>query len=180
MPLSAPLTPVEARTLAVHSGTLRAEGMRMKATSAAMLHLLTMLVPPGRTSHYGVSADDDLRVQLYLDDGQGPALVRVAVGEAPFARPSAGNPSGIVTAVRRNGADCLRSTVVGAQRADGTTVEIDIATCLPDDGLPPARPALDIADAVRIATDPRWGVTMDPLLVKAGAKRFAGLPVFSG
>jgi hypothetical protein len=199
MPGSAPLAPVEARTLTVHSGTQRAEAMRMKATSAAMLHLLTLLLPPGRTSHYGVSTDDDLRVQLYFDDGRGPALLRVTVGRIPAVQPPA---SGVTVTIGRNAADCLRDTVVDAEWPDGTTVEVDVATCLPAADGPGAqgpvadgpgaegpgaegpgratRPALATDDAVRIATDPRWGPTMDPLLVEAGANRFTGLPVFSG
>ena len=87
-PVSVPLIPAhpagraEAHTVAVQSGTVRAGGMPRKATSAAMLHLLLQLLPPGRTSHYGADFDDDLSVQLYLDDGRGPAMVRVALGES--------------------------------------------------------------------------------------------------
>ena len=68
----------ETRTLALHGGTQRAEAMRTKATPAAMLHLLTILVPPGRATHYGLVPGDDLHVQVCLDDRTGPAMGRPA------------------------------------------------------------------------------------------------------
>lgn len=174
--------PRRARTLAVHSGTLRADGMQKKATSAAMVHLLTLLLPPGRTSHFGVAADDDLLVRLYLDDGGGPAMVRVSLGrDASFGGEPPRGGTATVTIDRTPG-DCLRDTVVGAEWPDSTVVRVDIPTCLPFDGVrnPPTRPALTVDQAVRVATDPRWGTTMAAGLVDAGAKQFAALPVFAG
>jgi len=158
--------------------------MQMKATSAAMLHLLTTLLPPGRTSHYAVAADDHLHVQLYLDDGAGPGMVRVSVGQASAAARKAAAARGGKTTVTVTHAEgnCVQDTVVGAARPDGTVVQVDVATCLAWDGTsnPPARPALTEAQAVRVAADPRWGVTMDGQLVALGAKQFpGGLPEFS-
>jgi hypothetical protein len=179
---SALAVPPRARTLTVHSGTLRADGMQKKATSAAMLHLLLTLLPPGRTSHFGVSADDDLLVQLYLDDGDGPAMVRVSLGrDAPFGDEPPRGGTATVTIDRTPG-DCLRDTVVGAEWPDGTVVRVDVPTCLAFDGVqnPPSRAALTVDQAIRVATDPRWGMTMGAALVDAGAERFAALPVFAG
>jgi hypothetical protein len=172
----APTTPIaarEARTLTLHSGTERADGTRTKATSAAMLHLLTALLPPGRTSHFSVSADDDLRVQLYLDDGQGPGLIQVAVTK------TAGDSTAAQVTISHNPGDCLAATTIDAAWPDGTLVEVDVPTCLAPGGAE-GEPALTLDEAVRVAADPRWGVTMDPGLVAAGAKRFPSVPVLAG
>lgn len=147
-----------------------------------MVHLLTLLLPPGRTSHFGVSASNDLVVRLYLDDGDGPAMVRVSLGrDAPFGDEPPRGGTATVTIDRTPG-DCLRDTVVGAEWPDGTVVRVDVPTCLAFDGVqnPPSRSALTVDQAVRVATDPRWGMTMGAGLVDAGAKRFAALPVFAG
>lgn len=176
------MAPPTVRTLTIHSGTQRAVGMPKKATPAAMLHLLTTLVPTGRTSHYGVSADNDLHVQLYVDDGSGPAMVRVSVGQAPaVARRGTARGSTATVTITRTPGDCVQDTVVEATWPDGTKVQVDVATCLAGDGVsnPPAPSALNEKQAIGIAADPRWGVTMDPTLVRLGARQFPGpLPVF--
>jgi hypothetical protein len=180
---AAPTDPPRARTLTIHSGTARADGLRRKATSAAMLHLLTLLLPPGRTSHYGVASDGDLHVQLYLDDGNGPAMVRVSL-DKPAARVRAHESprgSGTTVTIQHVRGNCLQSTVVDAEWPDGTLVQVDVATCLPSDGARtrPTRPALTAEQAIRVASDPRWGVTMDERLVRLGAQEFPErLPVF--
>lgn len=178
---TAPMAPPEARTLTIHNGTERANGSRKKATSAAMLHLLTLLLPPGRTSHYGVASDDDLHVQLYLDDGNGPAMVRVAVDKsAPYGDESPRGGTVTVT-IQHMPDNCVQSTAVGAEWPDGTLVQVDVASCLPFDGRQnrPTRSALTTDQAVRVAADPRWGVTMDDALVAVGGQQFPRLPVFS-
>ena len=176
-----PTETAEARTFSIRGGTKRAGGSREKATSAAMLHLLTQLLPPGRTTHLGVAAEDDLQVQLYLDDGSGPGMVRVAVARnEPIAdEPIADDPpqEGTVSVTIRHMPDnCLQGMVVDADWPDGTLVQVDVAFCLDQAG-PPAPPALTADQAVRVAADPRWGVTMDAELVDEGAKRFPTLPV---
>ena len=45
-----------------------------------MLNLLTELLPPGRTSNYGVSASDDLYVQIILDQGTSLGLFAAFFG----------------------------------------------------------------------------------------------------
>jgi hypothetical protein len=147
-----------------------------------MVHLLTLLLPPGRTSHFGVSADNDLLVQAYLDQGDGPAMVRVSLGrDVPVGDEPPRRGTAHVT-ITRTPDDCLRDTVVAAGWPDGTVVRVDVPTCLAFDGVrnPPSRPALTAEQAVRVATDPRWGTTMGVELVDAGAQRFGALPVFAG
>ncbi|MET3423320.1 hypothetical protein BJ973_002532 [Actinoplanes tereljensis] len=167
-PTAAPLAALQARTLTVHSGTLRADGTRTKATSGAMLVLMLQLLPPGRTSHYGVSADDDLHVQLSLDGGQGPAMIRVAVGQnAPLGDDL---PGGAFVTISDNPRDCEQATTVDAQWPDGTLVEVGLPACR-------SAPALTHDQAIRLAADPRWGVTMAEKLVTEGANRFPKVPV---
>jgi hypothetical protein len=167
------------RTVTVRNGTQRAEGMRKKATSAAMLRLLTTLLPPGRTSHYGVARDDDLHVELYYDAGYGPSMLRLEVSRRPT-----GHPRGLAAKLTVNHVrdDCVRDTDVLATWADGTQVRLDVATCLDFDGrtYPPARAQLSEAEAALIGTDSRWGVTMDADLVDESASAFpTALPVFA-
>jgi hypothetical protein len=178
---SAPIAAPRARTLTSHSGTERAGGKQKKATSAAMLHLLTQLLPAGRTSHYGVSADNDLHVQLYVDSGSGPGMLRVTLGDS---RPptedgptSDARPDVTISYLPDN---CVQNTTVSAEWPDGTRVQVDVASCLDFDGVQnkPARPAIGTDEAVRIASDPRWGRMMDASLVDAGEKRFGEIPVF--
>ena len=176
-----PARTAEARTLTIRGGTTVAGGSREKATSAAMLHLLTQLLPPGRTTHLGVAAQDDLQVQLYLDDGSGPGMVRVGVEKAgpindgPIAdEPPRGETVSVTISHMPD--NCLQGTVVAAAWPDGTLVQVDVASCLDRSG-PPTLPALTVDQAVRVAVDPRWGVTMDRALVAEGAKQFPSLPV---
>jgi hypothetical protein len=174
-----PAAVVPTRSVTDRTGTQRAEGMQKKATPAAMLHLLTTLLPPGRTSHYAVSAEDDLHVQLYYDAGYGPSMLRLQV-----ARKATGRPRGTQAKVTVSHApgDCAEDTGVTATWADGTAVRLDIATCLAFDGQvsPPARAQLSEAEAALIVSDRRWGVTMDAALVDESVSAFPPtLPVFA-
>ncbi len=156
-----------ARTLTIHSGTQRAEGMQKKATSAAMLHLLTQLLPPGRTSRYGVVSGNDLLVQLDLDTGAGPQRLRVAVDKTGGGTHRDGS---VTVTVEQTPGDCAVNTTIDAQWSDGTTVRLDVSGCTP---------ALSADQAIAVAADPRWGVTMDAALVGAGAARFVDVPVLA-
>ena len=141
-----------------------------------MLHLLLQLLPPGRATHLGAAADDDLQVQLYLDDGSGPGLVRVGVEKnGPIADEPPREGTVSVT-IRHMPDNCLQGTVVDAAWPDGTLVQVDVASCLDPSG-PPTRPALTVDQAVSVAADPRWGVTMDRALIAEGAQQFPTLPV---
>jgi hypothetical protein len=156
----------------------RARGPQLTATSAAMLELLTRLLPAGRTSNYGVATGDDLHVQVYLDRGRGPGMIRVSMGKGA---PPPGYGSDMAQLTVDHLADnCIQNTVVGAYRPDGTIVQVDVATCLAWDGKQnrPAPAALTTEQAVKIAVDSRWGMTMEADLVASGAKRFPRLPEF--
>jgi hypothetical protein len=173
-----PATAAPANTVTVRNGTRRAEGTQKKATSAAMLDLLTALLPPGRTSHYAVAPDNALHVQLYYDAGYGPSMLRLAVGQKPTGRERGTTATVTVSHVPGN---CVQDTVVVAAWPDGTTVQLDLATCLAFEGRrnPPAKPQLSEAEATVVVSDARWGVTMESGLVEQGARAFpAALPVF--
>jgi len=175
---AAPAAAVPTRTVTVRNGTQRAEGMQKKATSAAMLHLLTTLLPPGRTSHYAVAPDNDLHVQLYYDAGYGPSMLRLQVDRKPTGRPRGSQPR---VAVSHSPQDCVHDTDVTAVWSDGTVVRLDVATCLASDGRTtrPAKAQLSQAEAALIVSDSRWGVTMDADLVDRSARTFPSpLPVF--
>lgn len=161
-----PTAAPRARTLTIHSGTVRVDGLRTKATSAAMLHLLTLLLPPGRTSRYSVAPDDDLRVQLYLDEGDGPAPVRVGLEKITPYGEEPPRDGIIAVKIQHMPDNCAQGTVVDAERPDGTVVHLEVGDC-----------KITTDQAVRIATDPRWGLTMDRRLVTAGAQRFAATAV---
>jgi hypothetical protein len=181
MPVS-PGTAPPPRTVTIRDGTQRADGMRKKATSAAMLHLLTALLPPGRTSHYGVASDNDLHVQLYYDAGYGPSMLRLEVGQVPVSgrRPDRGSVAEVTVA--HHPGNCVQDTVVSAAWPDGTSVRLDLAGCLDSDGVrnPAAAPAISETEAMVIAGDARWGMTMDAGLIAQGAAQFPGkLPEFA-
>jgi hypothetical protein len=179
-PETVPITPTVPtasswpRTLTTHSGTESAGGMQKKATSAAMLHLLTLLLPPGRTSHFGVASDNDLLVQLYLDAGDGPGMLRVTVDQRSVAPAIPARGGSAEVTVTHSDGDCAQNTSVSATWPDGTFVELDMASCAARE-----HPALTTEQAVRVVTDPRWGVTMDADLVATGTRRFPAVPVFA-
>ncbi|WP_250037537.1 hypothetical protein [Paractinoplanes maris] len=169
---TAPTTGRPGRTLAIHSGVAQAAGTLEKATTGAMLHLLTQLLPSGRTSRAAVADSGDRHVQIYLDRGAGPALLRLTLGQLPAdgKRPARGDTATV--SILHVDDNCLQDTVVIARWPDGTAVQLDVASCR-------ARSPLTGDEAARIVADPRWGVIMDADLVKAGDKEFGGAPVFA-
>ncbi|MCO8269578.1 hypothetical protein M1L60_03120 [Actinoplanes sp. TRM 88003] len=177
---TAPTSVAPGRTLAIHSGVDRAAGPREKATTGAMLHLLTQLLPAGRTSNAAVSGTGERYVQIYLDRGDGPGMVRLIVGQLPAkaAPPPRGGTATV--SIEHVPDNCLQDTVVVSRWPDGTAVQLDVASCLAGNGRtnPPGQVALTVDEAVEIAADPRWGVTMDGDLVKVGEARYGQVPVF--
>ncbi|MBM2616202.1 hypothetical protein JIG36_11605 [Actinoplanes sp. LDG1-06] len=174
--VSPPATVAPERSLTVHSGMERAAGPRKKATTGAMLHLLTQLLPPGRTSHAAVSGNEDPYVQIYLDRGDGPGMIRVVLGQLPEdPRPPRGGTATV--SVLRGENNCVQDTVVVSRWPDGTAVQLDLASCLQDER--PGRVVLTDDEATAIAADPRWGLSMDADLVDQGDKRYGGSPVFT-
>lgn len=191
-------------------------GQLVKATPASVLELLTRLLPPGKTSGYGdlgrplpfetpacsdriqtISACfrvEPLHVQIYLDRGQGPGMIRLTVrqyesldalrrdigGETCPAEYTCRDLPGRGRAVFREGPDgnCIQARIVVVEHANGVMAYMDLASCLAWNGSenPPGSIALTIDEAIGILSDPRWGARMPKELVDAGARRFPSLP----
>jgi hypothetical protein len=139
------------------------------ATPAGLLELVGRLLPAGQTSHHAVSSDDSRHVQVYLDRGQGPAMIRfwVAKAQSPAELPCPAFAS--CTDVGRDRVElmeidgnCIQRWSVALRRADGVVIFFNLASCLSWDGTanPPAPKALTTDEAVRIAFDPRWGTLL--------------------
>jgi hypothetical protein len=166
---TAPTARDHGRTLTIHSGVQRVAGKREKATTGAMLHLLTQLLPSGRTSGAAVADTGDPYVRIQLDRGDGPGLVRLILGQMPTGQPRGGTATVSIIHVDDN---CEQDTVVVARWPDGTAVQLDVDACSP------RRSALTPDEAAKIVADPRWGMTMDADLVKLGEVRYGRAPVF--
>jgi hypothetical protein len=139
--------------------------------------LLEELLPAGPTSGYAGTSNGQLMVQVYLDTGHGPGMLRVAVGaEDPDGQ--AGTAQGGVVSVSELPDNCVQRTVVLMRRADGVSVQINIASCLAWDGTtnPVAPQALTVEQAQAVVADPRWGAMIPRSLVDAGAARHPALP----
>ncbi|MGA5298613.1 hypothetical protein ACPCHT_01720 [Nucisporomicrobium flavum] len=148
---------------------------RIPATPEAMLVLLRNLLPPGRTSDAAKAAHSDLQVQMSLDRGQGPAIIRVSVAGYP-SLPRAGKPTVTVETLPDN---CTQAKVVRADWPGGMTVQADLATCrMTAGGSTPTPLALTDEEAKAVVSDPRWGDGMDPALVRAGEQDFPHLATF--
>ncbi|MET7418746.1 hypothetical protein [Dactylosporangium sp. NPDC005555] len=164
------------------------------ATPAGLLVLLESLLPDGVTSGYAATPGGGLMVQVYLDTGHGPGMLRVAVGRDADGPAAVGHRAvmdggGAVTGpVRRaDGAqvtvvflpdNCVQRTVVLFDRPDGIVVQVNIAACLAWDGTgnPPGPQVLTAVQAEAVAADPRWGTMLPRSLVDEGAARHPTLP----
>ncbi|MFD0579874.1 hypothetical protein [Dactylosporangium darangshiense] len=163
---------------------------RVRATPAGLLQLLLGLLPPGATSGYAADPAQPM-VQVYLDAGAGPGMLRVSVARvAPHEPMFIGQsepgfevhgptdlPGGYRVLVLQIEDNCVQRTVVEVRHPDGTQVQVDIASCLAWDGEQnrPAPQALSVAQATAVASDPRWGLRIDPAVEAAGAGRFPRL-----
>ncbi|WP_127500954.1 hypothetical protein [Actinoplanes solisilvae] len=174
-----PETLAPQRSLAIRSGTHDAAGTPTKATAGAMLYLLTKLLPAGAASKPATADTGPLSVEVILDRGAGPGTIRLELDQAATAgpRPARGDTATVTVADFPD--DCTRSTTVTSRWPDGTTVRLEVGTCLAlksGDG-PDGPPVLSQKEAILLASNPRWGLTMDPELVAVGDKQFGALPV---
>jgi hypothetical protein len=159
---------------------VKSSGKPAPATPEAMLVLLRELLPPGRTSAYAKAAGGDLHVQMFLDQGYGPGMVRVSVtglaalGQGPTR---VGVPK---VSVERLPNNCIQALTVDASFPDGTDVRADVASCLAWNGVrnTAAKPPLTEGQASKLVSNPRWGLTMDANLVMVGARMFPDVPAF--
>jgi hypothetical protein len=157
-------------------------------TSAAVVYRLKQLLPPGTTSDYGRAGNGTVFGQIALDRGHGPNMLRLHVGTTPSGPYHCGDytdptlsiqcatlPDGARFALIRFADDCNQSLVVDLFRSNGVNVLLNVMTCQTTNGHANP-PALSQAEAVRIADDPGWGLTMDSTLVAAAQREFPDLP----
>ncbi|WP_326558930.1 hypothetical protein [Micromonospora sp. NBC_01796] len=151
----------------------RPGGQWLTATPAGLLELLTRLLPEGTTSGFAASTTVANYVQVYLDRGDGPGMLRLEVFHLP-----AGDAEPVGTAqLQETPSNCVQDRYVWINHGDGVGVSLAIATCLAADGSdnPPGVAALTTDEAVAILADPRWGTELPAELVTAGAARFPDL-----
>ena len=153
---------------------------RVKATPAGMLELLLQNLPEGETSHYaGITQDDDVSVQTFLDRGNGPGMIRLHVmtrKESDFSGLgtwiSLGNGTKYLT--KSVSGNCYQHTIVWVHHPDDTLLQFDLANCPEVDSTKIKQP-LTAREAAEVGADPRWGLTIDPELNQKGAATFPHL-----
>jgi hypothetical protein len=86
-------------------------------------------------------------------------------------------PDGALAVVDYNVGNCIQSMVVSIDHPNGSMVQLSVGTCLAWNGTanPPGGPALTQDQAVKIADDPSWGLTMSAALVAAAQRKFPHL-----
>ena len=154
-------------------------------TPSAVVYRLQQLLPAGRTSAFAGSGQDGVTGQVYLDRGQGPGMVRLEVTTQSADGPDCATSDGIVVTcehladgdtaiVQHVPSNCVQSLQVVVDHPGGARVLLTVATCLAWNGTtnPPSAPALTQDEAVRIADDPGWGLTMNAALVAAAQQKF--------
>ncbi|MDG4808746.1 hypothetical protein O7634_18530 [Micromonospora sp. WMMD1120] len=159
------------------------DGELLTATPQGALQLLTRLLPSGKTSGYaslpsGGAGPGTPSVQLYLDRGEGPGMLWLAIHQD---RPGQGPAPGTVELTEVPG-NCIRDKTVTVHHGDGLRIELTVSTCLAWDGkaTSPAPPALSVDEATAIAANPLWGTKLPAELVKIGEKNFASLARSNG
>ncbi|BEP16147.1 hypothetical protein acdb102_44580 [Acidothermaceae bacterium B102] len=149
------------------------------ATARGMLQLLTTLLPGA--GHPGIADDGSLGVESYVSTPTGPAMVRVFLSHTTDVPVGCGEqdgctvaPNGDIVEVGGLADNCIQTTFVTVIRPDGSTIMVNLSTCLEWDGATNAASplAMTVEQATALAEDPRWDASMDPGLVSAGAAAF--------
>jgi hypothetical protein len=160
-------------------------GPTLPATAAAIAYELERQLPSGvRLLAAYQYEKDPSAAAVYLDRGSGTGLVQLTIDSYPPTSQTCRTSScrtgadGAVTAIAASTGSCLENTVVQRFRPDRVHVTVFVATCLMWDGqrYPPGRSTLTVDEAVALAADPHWGVSMDSRLVAEAAQRYPSLP----
>jgi hypothetical protein len=187
--------------LTVPAAAVPPSGQLTPATPAGTLELLTQLLPKGRTGGYaigdelksglqGLPGSKGILVQIYLERGAGPGMIRfaVTVTAKPTAMTCAAGetcvevPGGGWIAIGEVAGNCVGGRTVVLHRADGVIVSASISRCLMWDGRtnPPSARALTDQEAITLVLNPVWGARQPTDIVKAGAGHFPHLPYIQG
>ncbi|RZT79373.1 hypothetical protein EV382_2571 [Micromonospora violae] len=158
-------------------------GEQLTTTPQGALELLTRLLPRGKTSGYVILPSTGAGpgmpyVQLYLDRGNGPGMVRLSIHQDNLGGDLA--PGTVeLTEIPDN---CVQNKVVTVHHRGGLQVDVMIATCRSWDGKGnwAAPSVLSVKEATEIAANPSWGTTMPAEFVQSGAKNFASVARSNG
>ncbi|MDH6126073.1 hypothetical protein [Kitasatospora sp. GP82] len=162
----------------------KAGGGKVRATAAGLLEEVLQLLPAGSTSNYAGDSGAVPLVQTYLTTAAGTGMIRLSVFSEQVPMDCAGaaecltDPYGHKARVDHEAGNCVQDTVVQVDHGDGTSVQVDIGTCLDytDSHNAPGVQALTVQQAVAIAGNPALGPLMDSATVQAGEGRFPDLP----
>ncbi|MEV4118673.1 hypothetical protein [Micromonospora sp. NPDC049645] len=158
-------------------------GELLTTTPQAALELLTRLLPSGKTSGYaslrsGGAGAGMPYIQLYLDRGAGPGMLRLAIYQDDLG----GEPAPGTVELTEVPDNCVQNKIVTVHHGGGVQIDLMIATCLAWEGKgqSPARPVLTVREATEIAANPIWGTKVPAEFVVAGNKRFSTLAEING
>ncbi|MFE9192997.1 hypothetical protein ACFYL6_25685 [Micromonospora sp. NPDC007208] len=159
------------------------DGELLTTTPQGALDLLGRLLPKGDTSGFanlqsGGAGPGMPYVQLFLDRGDGPGMVRLSIYQDNLG----GDPPTGTVELTEVPDDCVRNKVVTVHHGGGLQVDLMISTCLvwEGKGTSPAAPVLSVKEATSIAANPSWGTKMPAEFVISGAKRFPTLARSNG
>ncbi|MFJ5597743.1 hypothetical protein ACIP95_07360 [Micromonospora parva] len=159
------------------------DGDLLPTTPQGALELLTRLLPEGKTSGYaslqGSGAGPGTPyVQLYLDRGAGPGMLRLSVYQGGLG----GNPAPGTVELTEVPDNCVQNKMVTVHHPDGVQVNLMISTCVDwgAKGILPARPVLSVDEATAVAASPMWGTKLPAEFVVTGSKRFPSLARSNG
>ncbi|MGC4837875.1 hypothetical protein ACLQ3D_25570 [Micromonospora vinacea] len=159
------------------------DGELLTTTPQGALELLTRLLPKGKTSGYASLESIGARpgmpyVQVYLDRGYGPGMVRLAI----YRDDRGGDPVPGTVELTEMPDNCVQNKMVTVHHPGGLRVDLMISTCLVWDakGTVPTPPVLSVKEATEIAGNPTWGTELPAEYVVNGAKRFSTLARSNG
>jgi hypothetical protein len=175
-----------------------ATGPKVTATMSGALEVLLKLLPPGKTDHYAGQMPEPHMIIIHLhlttEKGTGMVVLNLSTNHyllgafdpsgrcspEPFELSCSYRslPDGTKIHISRVKGNCTESTVVFAERVDGTSATVFIPTCLYafNHGVgPPAPQVLTEDQAVSIVANPALAWSMASSLVEAGAGHFPSL-----
>ncbi|WP_104814197.1 hypothetical protein [Kitasatospora sp. MMS16-BH015] len=154
-------------------------------SGAKVLSVLLDSLPAGtKTSGYAADDADGVNgsvAQAYLALPGGTGMVRVFVGTANPDAPCTGgcttDAKGQSVRVEHVPDNCIQSSVVWVRHLDGTSVTVQLSTCLAWDGKAnkPGVLALTEEQAIALGGNPAFRNSMTPAEGAAAAARFPGL-----
>jgi hypothetical protein len=171
-------------------------GPKAPTTAAAVLDELLKLLPPGTTSNYALYRDQyQTGAQVYLDGAAGLGMIRIFLynkslnmeachssDASDFTQACSTLPNGAPEIITKIPGNCVEALAVDVDHGGGTTVQIDVPTCLAWNGQAnPSTPmAITAAQAEQIAANPAWGATqMSAAVVGDAAHRCIDVPAGS-